>query len=35
VYTLAGNVRTLRGDDIDHMFMMNNTQVFNELLTVI
>jgi len=35
VYTPAANVRTLRGDDIDHMFMMNNTQVFNELLTVI
>ena len=35
VHTPVANVRTLRGDDIDHMFMMNNTQVFNELLTVI
>ena len=31
----AANVRTLRGDQIDHMFMMNNTQVLNELSTVI
>ena len=35
VHVPGANVRTLRGDDIDHMFMMNNTQVFNELLTVI
>jgi len=35
VQTPAANVLTLRGDDIDHMFMMNNTQVFNTLLTVI
>jgi pimeloyl-ACP methyl ester carboxylesterase len=34
-YAPAANVRTLWGDDIDHMFMMNNSQVFNELLTVI
>jgi pimeloyl-ACP methyl ester carboxylesterase len=35
VHVPAANVRTLWGDDIDHMFMMNDTQVFNELLTVI
>ena len=29
------NVLTLRDDGIDHMFMMNNTKVFNTLLTVI
>lgn len=35
VHAPAANVRTLRGDQIDHMFMMNNTQVLNELSTVI
>jgi hypothetical protein len=35
VHTPTANVLTLRDDGIDHMFMMNNTKVFNTLLTVI
>ena len=35
VHTPAANVVTLRGDQIDHMFMMSDPQVLNVLRTVI
>ena len=35
ISTPAANVRTVRGNDIDHISMMGNPQVTNELATVI